>query len=203
MDAASETSHRTISRRRFVTGVSAVGAAALLGIHRTCAAEPPPEVSKIRLVRIPAICLAPEHIAEEMLRLEGFSEVEYLEMDTVDPHEMLLVNRADFRRLSPNLIPALDAGKPVLALAGLHGGCYELFANERVRAIRDLKGKRVAVGVVGNLEYYYLASMLAYVGASSETGASYQYAFDRSPSTNEKARQSNPRTANDKWNVRH
>jgi len=167
MDAASETNHRTISRRRFVTGISAVGAASLLGIHGTCAAEPPPEVSKIRLVRIPAICLAPEYIAEEMLRLEGFSEVEYVEMDTVDPYEMLLVNRADISVVSPpNLIPALDAGKPVLALAGLHGGCYELFANERVRAIRELKGKRVAVGVLGNLEYYYLASMLAYVGVN-------------------------------------
>jgi hypothetical protein len=54
---------------------------------------------------------APEYIAEEMLRLEGFSEVEYVEMDTVDPHEMLLVNRADISVVSPpNLIPALDAG---------------------------------------------------------------------------------------------
>jgi NitT/TauT family transport system substrate-binding protein len=102
-----------------------------------------------------------------MLRLEGFSEVEYVEMDTVDPHEMLLENQADISVVSPpNLLPALDAGKPVLALAGLHGGCYELFANERVRAIRDLKGKRIAVGVLRNLEYYYLASMLAYVGVN-------------------------------------
>jgi hypothetical protein len=30
-------------------------------------------------------------------------------------------------------------------LAGIHGRCYELFAHENVKAIRDLRGKRVAV----------------------------------------------------------
>jgi NitT/TauT family transport system substrate-binding protein len=103
-----------------------MGVAGLLGLPRHAAAEPPPEIRKIRLVRIPAICLAPEYIAEDMLRLEGFSEVEYVEVATVDPHEMILANRADFSVVSPpNLIPALDAGKPLVALAGLHGGCYE------------------------------------------------------------------------------
>ena len=46
------------------------------------AAEPPPETTKIRLVRVPAICLAPEYLAEELLRLEGFTDVEYVEITT-------------------------------------------------------------------------------------------------------------------------
>jgi NitT/TauT family transport system substrate-binding protein len=167
MNALDAKGGSTFNRRRFLVTGSVVGAASLLGVSFTSAAEPPPEVRKIRLVKIPAICLAPEYIAEEMLRLEGFSKVEYVEMATVDPHEMLLADRADISVVSPpNLIPALDAGKPLVALAGLHGGCYELFANEHVHAIRDLKGKRIAVSVLENLEYYYLASMLAYVGVN-------------------------------------
>ena len=36
--------------------------------------------------------------------------------------------------------------------------------DEHIRAIRDLKGKRIAVSAIGSLEYYFLASMMAYVG---------------------------------------
>jgi NitT/TauT family transport system substrate-binding protein len=50
----------------------------LLGLPGTAAAEPPPEVTKIRLVKNPGICLAPQYLAEELLRLEGFSQVEYV-----------------------------------------------------------------------------------------------------------------------------
>ena len=40
----------------------------------------------------------------------------------------------------PSLIPVVDAGDPVIILSGVHPGCYELFATERVQSIRDLKG---------------------------------------------------------------
>jgi NitT/TauT family transport system substrate-binding protein len=58
----------------------------------------------------------------------------------------------------------LDAGKPIVLLAGVHGGCYELFGNERVRAIRDLKGKTAAIHYVGSGDHVLLSTMLAYVG---------------------------------------
>lgn len=161
----SDSRNRSFNRRDFLAGASTVGAAALLGLPRSAAAEPLPETKKIRLVKVPAICLAPEYLAEELLRLEGFSEVEYVSVEqTLDP-DLLLENRADISPFAPpNLLPSLDAGKPIVALAGLHGGCYELFANERVRAVRDLKGKRVAVSAMDSLEYYYVAAMVAYVG---------------------------------------
>ena len=48
------------------------------------------------------------------------------------------------------MIFRLDAGEPVTALAGVHAGCYELFAHEPIRTISDLKGKRVGVRGAGS-----------------------------------------------------
>ena len=62
------------------------------------------------------------------------------------------------------LAVSLDAGDSLVVLAGIHVGCFELFANERVRAIRDLKGKTVATVGRESPHYLFLASMLAYVG---------------------------------------
>jgi len=153
------------SRRKFLTRTSALGAASLLGRSRMAAAEPPPEVETIRLVKIPGICIAPEYLAGELLRLEGFAKVEYAEMDRAGSQALLFADRADLSLANPaDGLRDIDAGRPLVLLSGLHGGCYELFANERVRGLRDLKGKRVAVTVIGSPEYYLLASMLAYVG---------------------------------------
>jgi hypothetical protein len=58
----------------------------------------------------------------------------------------------------------LEAGDPIVILAGLHIGCFELFATHEVRTIRDLQGKTVAVPALDNARYVFLASMAAYVG---------------------------------------
>ena len=39
----------------------------------------------------------------------------------------------------------LDAGAPVVVLAGVHVGCYELFVTDQVRTVRDLKGRTVSL----------------------------------------------------------
>jgi len=157
---------RGVSRREFLAGTSMLGAATLLGLPRNADAEPPPETSRIRLVKNPAICLAPEYIAEELLRLEGFSQIEYVETDVLYTIDILHDDRADVTVASaPDFLPWVEAGRSVVVLAGIHGGCYELFANDRIRAVRDLKGKRVAVISLGKSpEYFYVASMVAYVG---------------------------------------
>ena len=63
-------------RREFMKGLTAVaGATGLFGYDmRLAVAEPPPETTKIRLVHEPAICLAPQYLAEELLRLEKLEE---------------------------------------------------------------------------------------------------------------------------------
>jgi hypothetical protein len=48
-------------------------------------------------------------------------------------------------RRTPAGIIQMDSGEPITLLAGVHAGCFELFGMDRVRAIRDLKGKTVAV----------------------------------------------------------
>ena len=70
---------RQCSRRRFLGRLTLAGAAGLLGWHpRPVAAEPPPETTRLRLYKFPGICLAPQYVAEELLRAEGFTEVQYL-----------------------------------------------------------------------------------------------------------------------------
>jgi NitT/TauT family transport system substrate-binding protein len=61
-------------------------------------------------------------------------------------------------------IPHLDVGRPVVLLAGVHGGCWELFGNERVRSIRDLKGSTVSFSYLGAGQHVLLAATLSYVG---------------------------------------
>ena len=61
-------------------------------------------------------------------------------------------------------------GLPITVLGGIHAGCYELFASDRVRAIRDLKGKTVAIGAEGGLDHVFISSMVAYVGIDPQEG---------------------------------
>jgi len=65
---------------------------------------------------------------------------------------------------APATISSIDKDETLVLLAGIHGGCYELFANPRVRAVRDLKGKKVAVTALGSAEHIFISSILAYVG---------------------------------------
>src|SRR5437899_13099648 len=82
MIAQSDKSGDGFSRRRFLANTSAFGVASLLAVPRPAVAELPPETTRVRLTQDPAICLAPQYLAEELLRLEGFSEVEYSKVPT-------------------------------------------------------------------------------------------------------------------------
>src|SRR5262249_6106981 len=68
------------SRRHVLGGLTLAGTAGLLGWHpRRAAAEPPLETPQVRLIRSPDICLAPLYMAEELLRGEGFTDVQYVQ----------------------------------------------------------------------------------------------------------------------------
>ncbi len=56
------------------------GTGSFLGLRPgEAAAEPPPETTRLRFFKFPGICLAPQYVAEGLLRAEGFTDVQYLE----------------------------------------------------------------------------------------------------------------------------
>jgi len=158
---------RVFSRRHFLGQASALGAGVALGLPRSVAAEPPLETTRIRLIQLPTICQAPQYVAEDLLRAEGFTDVQYIKKSgaTKAIETALASGEADINmHFAAPLIIRLDAGDPITVLAGVHVGCFELFATERVRALRDLRGKTVAIRELGASNHVFLASMLAYVG---------------------------------------
>ena len=158
---------RAFSRRRFLGGTLA-GTAGLLGLYpRSATAEPPPEVKKIRLVHAPAICLSPQYLAEELLRLEGFSEIQYVDQPMTKSLGPLEAGQADMTQgAGVDVVAALDAGRAILPLAGIHAGCYELFVNEQIAGIKDLQGKSVAITTDDSTERLFLSSIVAYIGVN-------------------------------------
>lgn len=155
-------------RREFVKGLTALaGSAGLFGYHlEPAAAEPPPETTKLTLIDDGTVCIAPVFLAEALLKAEGFTEVRYRRVQGSAIYDAVAAGDVDIAMgFASSIVVRLDAGDPLLVLAGVHLGCFELFATERVRAIRDLKGKTVAVLSRGsNAAYLFLSSMAAYVG---------------------------------------
>jgi len=165
MNTVSDGSQGGFSRRRFLANASALSAASFLGLPRMVSAEGPPETTKIRLVSFPAICLAPQYVAEEFLRAEGFTDISYTPWQGGNLAGHLADGHADMT-MDPahELVYAMDTRPSLVAVAGIHSGCYELFGHDRVRAIRDLKEKKVAIYAYGGADHVLIASMLAYVG---------------------------------------
>jgi NitT/TauT family transport system substrate-binding protein len=154
------------SRRDFMASASLAAAASVLGARASLAEEAPPETTTIRVAKIPGICLAPQYAAEELLRAEGFTDVRYVPVQAgVENAQKMARGEIDFSMnfVAPLLIP-IDAGEAIRVLAGVHPGCFELFANERIRTVTDLKGKSVGVQALGSSQHVFLASIATYVG---------------------------------------
>jgi NitT/TauT family transport system substrate-binding protein len=152
------------TRRDFTNGMALTTAAAILGVSpRPADAEPPPEITRLKLARYPYdhACLAPQWVAEELLRVEGFTDIEYT--PTLS-YEDLVTGKLDFAGAEiMGLLMSLDAGLPVVAIAGIHAGCFELFGTSRVRSLLDLKNRTVAVSAYAGAKALFTA-MAAYVG---------------------------------------
>jgi len=160
-----------LSRRHLVQGLIAAGAAGLGHSAKGIAAEAPLETTKLTLHHSLSICQAPLYVAEELLRAEGFTEVKYMTPEESGGLYKALGSGAvdvmnDF---APVVLTELDKDSPIVTLGGLHVGCFQLIGSDRVRAIRDLKGKTVAVRGMGTPPHLFLTSMLAYVGLNPRT----------------------------------
>jgi NitT/TauT family transport system substrate-binding protein len=66
------------NRREFLAGLSATGAASMLGARASPAAEGPLETTTVRLTTAAGICIAPQYLAGELLRADGFTDVHFV-----------------------------------------------------------------------------------------------------------------------------
>jgi NitT/TauT family transport system substrate-binding protein len=153
------------TRRAFLASASLTAASGVLGARTALAAEGPPETTTIRLSKMPGICVAPQYAVEELLRAEGFTDVRYVAAEAGRSSEWMARGELDFSlNFAAPLVLSIDAGDPVTVLSGVHSGCFELFANERIRSLLDLKGRSVGVQGIGSIPHVFLAVMATYVG---------------------------------------
>jgi NitT/TauT family transport system substrate-binding protein len=156
------------SRRRFlnqlgVAGIASLGGLGIAGVGggvRSFAAEPPPEITTIRLEKDVVICIAPQ-AAEELLRAEGFTNIRYVDMTEAHLQraesaksgpvaDMIAHDEADFGRdFAPDLVRGMDAGAAITILAGVHLGCFDVLAKGDIHKLTDLKGRTVGLPVIG------------------------------------------------------
>jgi len=153
------------NRRRFLATLSSAGAASLIRAPNSDAQEGRLETTTVRLTKIPGICIAPQYVAEELLKSEGFTDVQYVDVANTDIYPAFASSTVDISMafVAPFIVQ-IDKSLPIVLLSGIHVGCFELFGQERVKAIRDLKGKVVAVPSLGSPHHTFVASMVAHVG---------------------------------------
>jgi NitT/TauT family transport system substrate-binding protein len=60
---------------------------------------------------------------------------------------------------SAPIVLEIDRGLTVIVLAGIHVGCFELFAREGIRSIADLKGRTVGIQGLGTSPHVFLSAM--------------------------------------------
>jgi NitT/TauT family transport system substrate-binding protein len=167
-------------RRELLQGAAAASAIATLPV--LAAGEPSPETKRIRLLRYApdwnVACVAPTWVAEELLRAEGFDEVVYVPVVTVGSDiAILAAGQADMIQFDIfTILSALDVGKPVIALGGIHAGCYDLYGKSTLKSIRDMKGMTIAVGGPGH--HAFMSVMLAYAGLDPRKDVTFLDSFD-------------------------
>jgi NitT/TauT family transport system substrate-binding protein len=154
------------TRRRLLATLSLAGAASFLRAPLAVAADGPPETTSVRFMRTPSLCHAPQFVAEELLRAEGFTEVQYIEgKSSAEINEAVTSGRVDFNtHFAPQWVSVIDGGGPVTVLSGVHVGCFELFGKEGIRSIADLKGKTVGVAALGSSDHLFVSVMAAHIG---------------------------------------
>jgi NitT/TauT family transport system substrate-binding protein len=154
------------SRRQFMKTISVAGAASILRLPTALAADGPPEITSVRLMQTPSICAAPQLIVGDLLRAEGFTDIRFVyKASNSALNEAIVRGEVDFSlHYAPEWVSFIDRGGPVTVVAGVHVGCFELFANGDIRSIGDLKGRTVGITALGSSEHLFVSVMAAYIG---------------------------------------
>jgi NitT/TauT family transport system substrate-binding protein len=172
-----------LGRRQFLRSVAGLGlSAAGLALLDGCGSQPPApgmaketlETTTLKLVHNTGLCNAPFYLAEEFLKAEGFKDVQYALKSSVQRNQAVASGEANLSTgFAASFATRVDVGDPVVMLAGVNVGCFELFGTDKIQAIRDLEGKTVAVPGMGSSQHVFLASMLAYVGVNPNTDVTW------------------------------
>ena len=160
------------NRRRFLTnlalagaaGLSGLGAAGLDGRGKSLAAEPPPEITKLRLWDGSVTCIAPDWVGRELLIQEGFTEIQYRTTRSTIAASLVSGELDISVSFIPTNLVQIDAGQQVVMLAGTHIGCIELVGGDRVHSTSELRGKNVRVGYLGAPDHIFISMFGAHVG---------------------------------------
>ena len=154
------------TRRRVLTTLSLAGAAGLLGARQALAAGTDLETTTVRIANLQGICIAPQYVAEELLRAEGFTDVRYVRLAPGhNTPEGIASGEVDFgTNFASVLVAGLDRGVDLTVLGGVHVGCFELFVNDTTRSLAELKGRRVGITYLGSPGHLFLSAMAAHVG---------------------------------------
>ena len=162
-------------RDLLLAGACAASTALFCGAAARLRAEepdPPPEITTIRLGKSPSICIAPQYVVSDLLNAEGFTNVVYVETGTyVEPASGVVQNKAlgkgdlDFYlNFSGPILLEIDRGLGSTVLAGIHVGCFELFAKDGIRSVADLKGRTVGILGLESPQHVFLSAMASLVG---------------------------------------
>src|SRR6266540_3785606 len=160
-----------LSRRDFLNLTAGLGlSAAGMTLLNACGIQPAPstetlETTTIKIPRVPTICVAPQYLAEDLLKSEGFTDVQYVKMPTGQVIKNLVSGEVNIALYfgAPSLVQ-IAKGTPITLLGGVHVGCFKLFGSDQVRTIADLRGKTVAVTELGGTDHVFLSVFAAYVG---------------------------------------
>ena len=128
--------------------------------------NPPPETTTIRLAKNQTICIAPQYVVSDLLSAEGITNVVYVQSDGgVEQAKAVANGDLDFTlHFSGPLLLQIDRGLRTTILAGIHVGCFELFAKEGIRSVADLKGRTVGIQALETSQHIFLSAMATLVG---------------------------------------
>ncbi|MEH2515322.1 NitT/TauT family transport system substrate-binding protein [Bradyrhizobium sp. AZCC 1610] len=160
---------QTNRRDLLLAGACAASTAILWSPVTRLSAEGPnprPETTTIRLAKNPVICIAPQYVVSDLLNAEGFTNVVYVQSDAgVEQTKAVGKGDIDFTlHFSGPLLLQVDRGLSITILAGIHVGCFELFAKEGIRSVADLKGRTVGIQGLETSPHVFLSAMATLVG---------------------------------------
>jgi len=174
-----------LTRRAAIAGMAAGAGVGLAGRSWYSDAEQRPlEVDRIRLLVDPnrkILCWGPQYLATEFLRMEGFREVEHVAWTSGKAEEEMLADGEIDLTATPiwDPIKQIDLRAPVTILGGLHAGCIEVFASERIAGLKDLRGARILTSGEISLNRNFLMTVLAYIGIDPHSEVEWVYDSDR------------------------